>query len=187
MPAATTAERRIGRQQLSSCWPRRTSTSARDRSIPIAGTTSRSTAAIEVPQTERSDRQRAVPLYERPAVQHHRLQRRRRRNGILFDPLAGRGHTPASARTAITVENNGGRNGAYGPDYAQMDARVGYRIRMAGARTLDVFGECSTSPTDRTSPTRRETGGCRTFSSTTAWSRAGSRGNCKFGTRLGFY
>jgi outer membrane receptor for Fe3+-dicitrate len=40
------------------------------------------------------------------------------------------------------VENKGGRNGVYGPDYLQLDARVGYRLRMPRSRTLDVFLEC---------------------------------------------
>ena len=37
------------------------------------------------------------------------------RNGVLIDPLAGRAPTAASGQNAITVENEGGRNGAYGP------------------------------------------------------------------------
>jgi hypothetical protein len=39
------------------------------------------------------------------------------------------------------VKNEGGRNGAYGPDYLQLDARFGYRLRIGGARTLDLFAE----------------------------------------------
>jgi TonB dependent receptor/Carboxypeptidase regulatory-like domain/TonB-dependent Receptor Plug Domain len=63
------------------------------------------------------------------------------RNGILADPLPA-GEYSGVGETAITVKNKGGRNGAYGPDYAQLDARVGYRLRMPGSRTLDVFLEC---------------------------------------------
>ena len=33
------------------------------------------------------------------------------------------------------------RNGAYGPNYAQLDMRLGYRVRVRGNRTLDLFGE----------------------------------------------
>lgn len=62
------------------------------------------------------------------------------RNGILLDPLAA-GSYSGTGENSISVENEGGRNGAYGPNYAQLDARVGYRIRLGGARTLDVFGE----------------------------------------------
>jgi hypothetical protein len=61
------------------------------------------------------------------------------RNGILVDPLPAGEYTGVGANT-ITVKNDGGRNGAYGPDYMQLDARFGYRVRMS-ARTLDVFAE----------------------------------------------
>ena len=30
---------------------------------------------------------------------------------------------------------------AYGPNYAQLDLRLGYRLRLPGNRTLDFFGE----------------------------------------------
>ena len=62
------------------------------------------------------------------------------RNGILLDPLPA-GTYSGTGANSITVENEGGRNGAYGPNYAQMDVRVGYRIRAGGARTVDVFAE----------------------------------------------
>ena len=42
---------------------------------------------------------------------------------------------------AITVENAGGRNGAYGPGSAQLDLRAGYRLRPAQGRSLDFFFE----------------------------------------------
>jgi hypothetical protein len=38
-----------------------------------------------------------------------------------------------------TVEYNGGRAGGRGPGYAQFDVRAGYRLRLGGARTLDLF------------------------------------------------
>lgn len=41
---------------------------------------------------------------------------------------------------AITVENEGGRNGAYGPGFVQVDIRAGYRVRT-GTRTVDLFAE----------------------------------------------
>ena len=62
------------------------------------------------------------------------------RNNISFDPLPAGTYTGEGAN-AITVENKGGRNGAYGPNYAQLDARVGYRVRVGAARTLDLFAE----------------------------------------------
>ena len=102
------------------------------------------------------------------------------RNGILFDPLPAGTYTGVG-EPAITVENSGGRNGAYGPNYIQLDARIGYRLRMPQSRTLDVFVECFNLTNDRTSRTRRETEGCRISSSTTDWSPEGSRGNCRSG------
>ena len=62
------------------------------------------------------------------------------RNNIAFDPLPAGTYTGEGANT-ITVENEGGRNGAYGPNYAQLDARFGYRVRAGSARTLDLFAE----------------------------------------------
>ena len=62
------------------------------------------------------------------------------RNAILFDPLPAGTYSGTGDHT-ITVENDGGRNGAYGPNYAQLDLRLGYRLRMPGGRTLDFFGE----------------------------------------------
>jgi hypothetical protein len=61
-------------------------------------------------------------------------------NGILQDPLPA-GSYSGSGQNALTVENDGGRNGAYGPDYWQTDLRLGYRIRMNENRTLDIFAE----------------------------------------------
>jgi hypothetical protein len=69
-------------------------------------------------------------------------------NGILFDPLPA-GTYSGVGGYAITVKNKGGRNGAYGPNYAQLDARVGYRLRAGGARTFDLFAEVF-NLTDRT-------------------------------------
>jgi hypothetical protein len=62
------------------------------------------------------------------------------RNGILADPLPA-GTYSGVGDTAITVKSKGGRNGTYGPVYAQLDARVGYRIRVVGVRTVDLFAE----------------------------------------------
>jgi hypothetical protein len=62
------------------------------------------------------------------------------RNGILFDPLPAGTYSGVGA-TAITETSKGGRNGAYGPDYAQLDVRFGYRVHPPGNRTLDFFAE----------------------------------------------
>ena len=62
------------------------------------------------------------------------------RNGRLFDPLPA-GTYKGTGQNAITVENKGGRNGARGPTYSELDLRVGYRLQVGGVRTLDMFAE----------------------------------------------
>ncbi len=62
------------------------------------------------------------------------------RNGVLVDLLPA-GTYKGTGENAITVENDGGRNGAYGPGLFQLDVRTGYRVRIATSRTLDFFGE----------------------------------------------
>jgi outer membrane receptor protein involved in Fe transport len=63
------------------------------------------------------------------------------RNGILFDPLPG-GTYSGEGSDSITVENDGGRNGAYGPSFFQWDLRLGYQVRVRGASRVELFGEC---------------------------------------------
>ena len=62
------------------------------------------------------------------------------RNGTLADPLPA-GTYSGSGTNAITVESDGGRNGAYGPGFFKLDLRLGYRLDLGNRRTLDVFGE----------------------------------------------
>jgi hypothetical protein len=63
------------------------------------------------------------------------------RNGVAVDPVAA-GTYSGNGQNAITVENDGGRNGAYGPRYRNVDLRLGYRVRNVGqGRTLDLFLE----------------------------------------------
>ena len=107
------------------------------------------------------------------------------RNGILFDPLPA-GTYSGVGGNAITVTNDGGRNGAYGPNYAQVDLRFGYRIRMAGSRTLDIFGEVF-NVTDRSNYTnpsgdRRLTN----FLVVNGLVGGGFPRQAQIGTRLGF-
>ena len=80
------------------------------------------------------------------------------RNGILQDPLPA-GTFSGVGNNAISVKNDGGRNGAYGPDYAQLDARFGYRIRMGEGRTFDIFAEQFNvaRPRELYQPVRRST------------------------------
>lgn len=107
------------------------------------------------------------------------------RNGILFDPLPA-GTYSGTGQNAITVENEGGRNGAYGPNYAQLDMRLGYRLRMAGNRTLDIFGEVF-NVTDRSNFTN-PSGDRRlpTFLVTNGLVGGGFPRQAQIGTRLGF-
>ena len=107
------------------------------------------------------------------------------RNGILFDPLPAGTYTGVGD-PAITVENKGGRNGAYGPDYVQLDARVGYRLRIPQSRTLDLFVECF-NLTDRSNFTN-PSGDRRsaTFLVNNGLVAGGFPRQLQVGTRLGF-
>jgi hypothetical protein len=60
------------------------------------------------------------------------------RNGILFDPLPAGSYSGTGA-DSITVESEGGRNGARGPNFFQLDMRGGYRIALPAGRTLEAF------------------------------------------------
>jgi hypothetical protein len=62
------------------------------------------------------------------------------RNGQLFDPLPA-GTYSGNGPNAVTVENKGGRNGAYGPGFFQLDTRVGWRFRQMGGKTLDLTAD----------------------------------------------
>jgi hypothetical protein len=62
------------------------------------------------------------------------------RNGVLFDPLPA-GTYSGNGPNAITVVNKGGRNGAYGPGFVQLDTRLGWRFRPGRGRTLDVTAD----------------------------------------------
>ena len=61
------------------------------------------------------------------------------RNGILFDPLPA-GRYSGTGDDAISVSNDGGRNGARGPDFFQMDLRVSYRLPVMGS-SIQLIGE----------------------------------------------
>ena len=62
------------------------------------------------------------------------------RNGTLFDPLPA-GTYSGTGEDSITVESDGGRNGARGPSFFQADVRLGYRFKLGGARAVEVFAE----------------------------------------------
>jgi hypothetical protein len=107
------------------------------------------------------------------------------RNGILFDPLPAGTYSGGGAE-GITVDFDGQRNGATGPDFFQLDTRVGYRFRPFRNATLDVFGEVF-NLTDRANfatPTgdRRSTN----FLVTTDLRAGAVARTGQFGIRLGF-
>jgi hypothetical protein len=60
-------------------------------------------------------------------------------NGELVDPLPAGTYSGTALNAMTNVESRGGRNGATGPDYFQIDVRAGWRARMGGTRTLEVF------------------------------------------------
>jgi hypothetical protein len=66
------------------------------------------------------------------------------RNRIDYSPLPAGTYNPfsnAGEHVMRNVESKGGRNGARGPSFMQLDLRLGYRARLGSRRTLDVFGE----------------------------------------------
>ncbi len=62
-------------------------------------------------------------------------------NGELIDPspAATYSGSQAGATLMTNVENKGGRNGAIGPDYFQLDLRAGWRGRIRSAQAVEVF------------------------------------------------
>ena len=62
------------------------------------------------------------------------------RNDVAVDPVPA-GSYSGVGPNALTVENSGGRNGAYGPGSLQIDLRAGYRMRPGAGRTVDFFAE----------------------------------------------
>ncbi|MGH9385494.1 MAG: hypothetical protein ACRD2N_14530, partial [Vicinamibacterales bacterium] len=63
-------------------------------------------------------------------------------NRINFEPLPAGTYNAFPAAGAFVmkdVESKGGRNGARGPGFVQLDLRAGYKLRLRGNRTLDAF------------------------------------------------
>ena len=61
------------------------------------------------------------------------------RNGELVDPVPAGTYSGTAANSLQNVQFNGGRNGAYGPDYFQVDVRAGWRRKIKAERTLEIF------------------------------------------------
>ncbi len=107
------------------------------------------------------------------------------RNGTLADPLPA-GTYSGTGANAITVDSDGSRNGAYGPDYFKLDLRLGYRLKVGGPRTLDLFGEIF-NLTDRANfanPTGDRSSA--NFLRLTGLSTSTTPRTGQFGVRLGF-
>jgi Carboxypeptidase regulatory-like domain/TonB dependent receptor/TonB-dependent Receptor Plug Domain len=106
-------------------------------------------------------------------------------NGRLFDPLPA-GTYSGVGENAMTVENAGGRNGARGPGFVQLDMRIGYLLRFGANRTMSVFGEIFnvTNEANFNNPTGDRRSG--TFLVPTGLLGGGSPRQLQLGARLGF-
>lgn len=107
------------------------------------------------------------------------------RNGILIDPSPS-GTYSGVGQNAITVENAGGRNGARGQGYRNIDARVGYRARMRQGLSLDFFFEAFnlTNEANFVNPTGDQRS--PTFLVPTSLQGGGFPRQFQFGARFGF-
>jgi Carboxypeptidase regulatory-like domain len=110
------------------------------------------------------------------------------RNGVLFDPLPAGTYSGTSQDSLQNVEYEGGRNGAYGPGFIQLDLRFGYRARLGSRRSLDVFGDLfnSTNRANFTNPSgdRRNTADFLRLNGLVA--NSGLPRQFQLGVRLGF-
>jgi hypothetical protein len=62
-------------------------------------------------------------------------------NTIFFDPLPAGTYSTTDKYGMRNVEFDGTRNSVRGPGYVQLDSRIGYRLKLGGRRTGEVFGE----------------------------------------------
>jgi Carboxypeptidase regulatory-like domain/TonB dependent receptor-like, beta-barrel len=66
------------------------------------------------------------------------------RNGTISDPIAAGNYTGASTTNPqdnYSVDFDGGRNGARGPGFFQLDTRYGWRFNLHNGRTLDLSAD----------------------------------------------
>ncbi|MBW8868108.1 MAG: hypothetical protein JF610_12410, partial [Acidobacteria bacterium] len=63
------------------------------------------------------------------------------KNGELVDPVATGTYSGAATNPDAmqNVENKGGRNGAIGPDYFQMDMRASYRRKIGQQKSAELY------------------------------------------------
>jgi hypothetical protein len=62
------------------------------------------------------------------------------RNGTFAEPLPAGAYTSAG-RNPFNVDFESRRNGATGPGFFELDLRLGYRLRPAAGRTIDLFAD----------------------------------------------
>jgi hypothetical protein len=62
-------------------------------------------------------------------------------NGRFDDEYLPAGTYSGTGRNAITVDNKGGRNGARGPDFFELNLRLAYAIRLSNSQRLQLIGE----------------------------------------------
>ena len=60
-------------------------------------------------------------------------------NGELNDPSPAGTYSGTAPDSMQGVQNDGGRNGAVGPDYFQLDLRAGWRRRIRGEQAIELF------------------------------------------------
>jgi hypothetical protein len=88
-------------------------------------------------------------------------------NGELNDPLPAGTYSGTAPNAMANVRYKGGRNGAYGPDYFQVDLRTGWRRPIAKG-TLELFVEVYniTNRANFENPTNTGAGADRRLSAT---------------------
>ena len=60
-------------------------------------------------------------------------------NGELFDPSPAGTYSGTAQDSLTGLKNDGGRNGATGPDYLQVDMRAGWRKHLRGEQAVELF------------------------------------------------
>jgi len=107
------------------------------------------------------------------------------RNNVAVDPLPA-GAYSGQGPDAFTVDNRGGRNGAYGPGLMQIDLRAGYRVRPRQGQSVDFFFEVFnlTNEPNFANPTGDQRLG--TFLVPTSLAGGGFPRQFQIGARLGF-
>ena len=60
-------------------------------------------------------------------------------NGELVDPLPAGSYSGTALNSMTDVKSEGGRNGALGPDYFQLDVRAGWRVQTRPSHALNIF------------------------------------------------